>query len=208
MFKSHVIETDLQRLVPELARDIYLWTGQTDHSEQGVEAVNYVRQALINKGFNLRQLMTPLTLTTTGVQDEVNRLRWVVSLAVAGTAIIYGSNDNITWSTIQTETIAGAGTTSYIIAENYLYYKTGGSGTFTSWMVDTTFDSLIKYKWLEFILINAGKAKDNKYTEYAIYFRDLFEDMLNKMIVPVDDNDDGTVGVTERSKTTSINVLK
>ena len=169
MFKSYIIETDLERVVPELALDPYLWTGQTDHSGQGVEAVNIVRQDLINKGYNLRQLMKPLTLSTTSATDEVNRLRWVANVTVNGTIILYGSDDGDTWNTIQTTTISSTGETSYIVSECYTYYKTGGTATFTSWLVDTTFDSLIKFKWLEFIFMNADKADPNsKYTNYAL----------------------------------------
>lgn len=208
MFKSYIIESDLSRIVPELANDAYLWTGQTDHSGQGVEAVNTVRQDLINKGYNLRQLMKPLTLSTTKIEDEVNRLRWVANVTVTGTIILYGSDDDATWNTIQTTTISATGETSYIIPETYAYYKTGGTATFTSWLVDTTFDSLIKFKWLELIFMNAGKAEDNKYTQYALWCRQEYDNILNKMVVPVDSNDDGVVEADERSKTTSINTYK
>jgi len=199
MVKNYLTETDLQRLVPELANDVYLWTGQTDHSAQGVEAFNYVRQDLINKGYNLRQLMIPLTLSTTGVEDTINRLRWAVTTTVTGTAIIYGSADNSTWNTIQTETISATGVTSYLLNDAYKYYKVGGSATFTSELVDITFDGLIKYKWIEFIMINAGKGGDSKYTEYALYFSKMYDDLLNKMQIPVDTDADGEVDETKSS---------
>lgn len=199
MVKNYLTETDLQRLVPELANDVYLWTGQTDHSAQGVEAFNYVRQDLINKGYNLRQLMIPLTLSTTGVEDTINRLRWVVTATVIGTAIIYGSSDNSTWTTIQTETISATGVTSYLLSDAYKYYKVGGTATFTSELVDTTFDGLIKYKWIEFIMMNAGKGGDSKYTEYALYFSKMYDDLLNKMQIPVDTDADGEVDETKSS---------
>jgi len=204
MIKNHVIETDLQRLVPELANDTYLWANQTNHSGQGVEAFNYVRQDLINKGYNLRNVMTPLTLSTTSAQDKINRLRWVATVTVTGTIIIYGSSDGLTWNTIQTTTISATGTTSYILPETYLYYKTGGTATFTSELVDTTFDGLIKYKWIEFIFINAGKGTDNRYTEYALYFSKMYDELLNKMKVPTDTDADGEIdtiksGVIDRT---------
>ena len=204
MIKNHVIETDLQRLVPELANDAYLWSGQTNHSGQGVEAFNYVRQDLINKGYNLRNVMTPLTLSTTSAEDKINRLRWVATVTVTGTIIIYGSSDGLTWNTIQTTTISATGTTSYILPETYLYYKTGGTATFTSELVDTTFDGLIKYKWIEFIFINAGKGTDNRYTEYALYFSKMYDELLNKMKVPTDTDADGEIdtiksGVIDRT---------
>lgn len=196
MIKNHVIETDLQRLVPELANDTYLWANQTNHSGQGVEAFNYVRQDLINKGYNLRNVMTPLTLSTTSAEDKINRLRWVATVTVTGTIIIYGSADGTTWNTIQTTTISATGTTSYILPETYLYYKTGGTATFTSELVDTTFDGLIKYKWIEFIFINAGKGTDNRYTEYALYFSKMYDELLNKMKVPTDTDADGEIDTT------------
>lgn len=199
MIKNYVTETDLQRLVPELANDVYLWTGQTDHASQGIEAFNYVRQDLINRGYDLRQLMTPLTLSTTSAEDTINRLRWVVTATVTGTAILYGSTDGTTWSTIQTETISSAGTTSYVITQTYLYYKIGGTATFTSELVDTTFDSLIKYKWIEFIFINAGKGENSRYTEYALYFSKMYDDLLNKMRIPVDTDSDGETDTTKSS---------
>lgn len=199
MVKNYLTETDLQRLVPELANDVYLWTGQTNHSAQGVEAFNYVRQDLINRGYNLRQLMIPLTLSTTGVEDTINRLRWVVTATVIGTAIIYGSSDNSTWTTIQTETISATGVTSYLLSDAYKYYKVGGTATFTSELVDTTFDGLIKYKWIEFIMMNAGKGGDSKYTEYALYFSKMYDDLLNKMQIPVDTDADGEVDETKSS---------
>lgn len=199
MIKNYVTETDLQRLVPELANDVYLWTGQTDHASQGIEAFNYVRQDLINRGYDLRQLMTPLTLTTESVEDTINRLRWVVTATVTGTAILYGSTDGDTWSTIQTETISSAGTTSYVITQTYTYYKVGGTATFTSELVDTTFDGLIKYKWIEFIFINAGKGENSRYTEYALYFSKMYDDLLNKMRIPVDTDSDGETDTTKSS---------
>ena len=199
MIKNYVTETDLQRLVPELANDVYLWTGQTDHASQGIEAFNYVRQDLINRGYDLRQLMTPLTLSTTSAEDTINRLRWVVTATVTGTAILYGSTDGDTWNTIQTETISSAGTTSYVIMQTYLYYKIGGTATFTSELVDTTFDGLIKYKWIEFIFINAGKGENSRYTEYALYFSKMYDDLLNKMRIPVDTDSDGETDTTKSS---------
>lgn len=199
MIKNYVTETDLQRLVPELANDVYLWTGQTDHASQGIEAFNYVRQDLINRGYDLRQLMTPLTLSTTSAEDTINRLRWVVTATVTGTAILYGSTDDTTWNTIQTETISSAGTTSYVITQTYLYYKIGGTATFTSELVDTTFDGLIKYKWIEFIFINAGKGENSRYTEYALYFSKMYDDLLNKMRIPVDTDSDGETDTTKSS---------
>lgn len=198
MIKKHVIEADLQSLVPELANDVYLWTGQTDHSASGTEAFNVVRQDLINKGYNLRNVMIPLTLSTTGAEDTINRLRWVVTATGTGTIIIYGSSDNSTWNTIQTTTLSATGTTSYILPETYLYYKIGGTATFTSELVDTTFDSLIKYKWIEFIFINAGKG-DSKYTDYALYFGKMYDDLLNRMKVPVDTDADGEIDATKSS---------
>ena len=200
MIKNYITETtDLQRLVPELANDTYLWSGQTNHSGQGIEAFNYVRQDLINKGYNLRQLMTPLELSTTSAEDTINRLRWVVTCTVTGTVILYGSEDGTTWNTIQTETLSATGTTSYIITQSYLYYKIGGTATFTSELVDTTFDGLIKYKWIEFIFINAGKGTDNRYTEYALYFSKMYDDLLNKMKVPTDTDEDGEIDTTKSS---------
>jgi len=204
MIKNHVIETDLQRLVPELANDTYLWANQTNHSGQGVEAFNYVRQDLINKGYNLRNVMTPVTLSTASAEDKINRLRWVATVTVTGTIIIYGSSDGTTWNTIQTTTISATGTTSYILPETYLYYKTDGTATFTSELVDTTFDGLIKYKWIEFIFINAGKGTDNRYTEYALYFSKMYDELLNKMKVPTDTDADGEIetiksGVIDRT---------
>ena len=140
--------------------------------------------------------MTPLTLSTTSAQDKINRLRWVATVTVTGTIIIYGSADGTTWNTIQTTTISATGTTSYILPETYLYYKTGGTATFTSELVDTTFDGLIKYKWIEFIFINAGKGTDNRYTEYALYFSKMYDELLNKMKVPTDTDADGEIDTT------------
>lgn len=207
MFKSYIVESDLYKLVPEIETDLYKWTGQTDHSGQGIEAVNRVKQDLINAGFNLRQLMKPLELSTTGVEDEVNRLRWVVTSTAGGTAILYGSDDDETYSTIETETVT-TGTTSYIIPENYKHYKTGGTSTFTSVLVDTTFDDLIKSKWIEFIMMNAGKGTDNKYTNYGLAFRENYNTLFNKMVIPVDIDDDGEAKADERSKTTSIDMIR
>ena len=205
MIKNYITETDLIRLVPELSNDSYLWTGQTDHSNQGIEAFNYVRQDLINRGFNLRSLMIPLTLTTSSAEDKINRLRWVVTATATGTVILYGSSDGTTWNTIQTTTLSATGTTSYVITETYQYYKVGGTATFTSELVDTTFDSLIMYKWIEYIFMNAGKGEGSKYTDYALYFAKMYDDLLNKLRIPTDTDADGEVDETKSSVSDRLN---
>lgn len=203
--KNHVDETYLKTFVPELAR--YLWTGETTFNGFKQAAEQVVVNDFINRGYralalrpnlNLRTSTDTLTADETGVsyEDTFSRLRLAYNVTVqSGTTslVLQGSADETTWNTIQTQSITAAGEGSFVFLTAYKYYRINldvtapGSLAFTAWLTEASYDLWFTYYWLYLILINAGKANENKYTEYADRFLKMYETLWASGII-LDEN--------------------
>lgn len=215
MLSNYVNETYLKTFVPELAH--FLWTGETtfDGLKQASEQI--VSAEFINSDYRPLALRPDLYLRTstdtlstnatgTSYEDTANRLRLAYNVTVrsgATSIVLQGSNDQSTWTTIQTQSITATGAGSFVFISAFKYYRINAtvSGTlaFTAWLTETIFDLFFAYKWLELILMNAGKGDDNKYTQYALYFAQLYKDLWAKGIFWKDNDGDGTADEEQRN---------
>ncbi len=206
MIKNYLTETDLQGYLYE--KDALRWTGQSDLSLSKAQAEQTVVLDMINRGYRaeisrpdlyLRTDTTTLTTALTGdsIEDTANRLRLAYNVTVrTGTTaiVLQGSNDESTWTTIQTQSITATGEGSFTFISAFKYYRINAtvSGTlaFTAWLTEIVWDQFFKFKWLEVMLMNAGKGEDNKYTQYAIYFRNEYNDLFDKAKILIEENEE------------------
>lgn len=210
MIYNYLSETDLQGHLFE--KEYYKWTGQSDLSTPKSNAEQTVLLDFINSKYRLFALRPDLNLrsstdtiaassTGTSYEDTGNRLRLAYNVTVrTGTTalVLQGSNDEATWTTITTQSITDTGAGSFVFVSAYKYYRinstiSAGTLAFTAWLTETIFDKFFLYKWLEFILMGAGKADpESKFTNYALYFREMYKELWEKGIFQIDNDGDGT----------------
>lgn len=203
--KNFVTETDLKGYVPELAK--FLWAGETDYSKQKAVAEQIVLGDLIDKGHILRQIQVPLLLTTEGQQDLINGMRFVCYLnSGSGDATLYGSSDNETFYEVTTLTFVDEDELSELITDTYKYYKIGLEAGLdcTCYLYETNYDLLFAYKWLELILMDVFKQEGDMFYMRASYFKGMYDDKLNKMIVATDTDEDGEADETQNNSIINI----
>ena len=201
---NYVTEKELKGYIPELSK--YLWNGENDFSKQRIQAEQIVVSDLSNKGYLIRQLQPKLYLGTNAIEDNINALRFVCTSTGAGTVTLWGSNDE-DYEIVKTLTFVKAETQSHIITNPFKYYKVD-SETFTSYLVEITFDRLFAYKWLELILMDSFKERDDSYYERMTYFKESYQNLLNGMVINIDSNEDGEIDETEQSSTNSIDIVR
>jgi len=176
-----------------------LWRTETNYSKQREKAEQIVINSLIAKGENLKAIMPELVLNRQGTtidaettgsafQDIINRQRLVVETieftGTSATITLQGSSDNSgtsqIWSditsidvTTETET-----TQSILFTESYNQYRLvttiDGSSTidYKGYLVETVFDLLFAYKWLEIIF---RESKKNSEDQFAMAEKDCIE---------------------------------
>jgi hypothetical protein len=208
MLKNYTTETYIKTFVPELTR--YLWPGETTYDAQKQAAEQQVTMDFISSSYKALALRPDLYLRTatatlsadetgTSYEDKCQRLRLAYNVTVrSGTTalVLQGSNDETTWTTITTQSITATGESSFCFITAFKYYRinatiTAGTLAFTAWLTETIFDLFFAYKWLEGILMNAGKTSDSKYTEYAKYFLEMYNALWQKGIIWQDTDSDG-----------------
>lgn len=213
--KNYITETDLKAFVPALTK--FLWKDEADFSKQKEKAELIVNNDFISRGYNLAFLQVPLVLreseaitadeTTSAVEDEINRLRYVYSvLTYSGTAktvVLKGCNtEDGTYETCNTFTISATATdTTGVIGGVFKYYKlvstVTGTLDFTFKLVETHYDLFYAYKWLELILMDAYKEEGDSYFNKMLEFRNMYNDLWNNTTVNEDTNEDGEVDEDE-----------
>ena len=193
--RNFVTETELKGYVPELVK--YLWTGETNYTKQKGQAEQIVYSDLLDKGYALRTIQVPLELTDESVEDTNNGLRWVVTpSAGTGDVILYGSNDNETWTEVETLAFSSTAEQTYLLSTTYKYYYIDSDITCQSFLYETGYDLLFAFKWLELILMNAVKNEGDQYHIKAQYFMDCYNSKINGMAIAVDEDLDGEVDKT------------
>lgn len=222
MVKNYLTETDLQGYLYE--KEYYKWTGQTDLSASKSQAEQVVVLDFINRGYRneisrpdlyLRTSTDTISADSTGTsyEDTGNRLRLAYNITVrTGTTslVLQGSNDEETWTTIQTQSITATGESSFIFISGFKYYRinstiTAGTLAFTAWLTETVWDSFFKNKWLEVLMMGAGKGDpESKFTNYALYFKQEYDNLWNTAKILTDEDNDGEV---EEKKTNVIDRL-
>jgi len=203
---NYITERELKGFIPELSK--YLWTGENDFSKQKIQAEQSVISDLSNKGYKIRQLQPKIYLDTSGVEDTINGLRFVSTSTGAGSVILSGaSTEDGTYETIITLTFVKAETRDYLITNPYKYYKIN-SEDYVSYIVETIYDRLFAYKWIELILMDSYKEEGDAYYTRMIYFKTEYENLINKLVINVDSDDDGEISEGETITTNSINVTR
>jgi len=215
--KNYTDETFLKGFVPALTK--YLWTGETTYNAQKEKAELIVRNDFIARGYNIAFIQVPLYLressvlsateTTDSVEDEVMRLRYVYtvptySVTSTKTIALQGSNDDDTFETIQTFTPTAVTTTDVTgyIADVFKYYRlvitlTSGTIDVTFKLIESSYDLFYAYKWLELIMMDAFKSENDMYYLKMLEFRNLYNDLWNKIKINEDTNEDGNLDDTE-----------
>lgn len=216
MLYNYVNETYLKTFVPELTQ--FLWTGETTFDAQKQAAEQIVTTDFLTSEYKPLALRPDLYLRTstdtlsdsstgTSYEDTANRLRLAYNVTVrTGTTslVLQGSNDESTWTTITTQSITATGRGSFVFISAFKYYRinstiTAGTLAFTAWLTENIYDLFFAYKTLELILMNAGKTEDNKYTQYALYFAQMYKDLWAKGIFWKDNDGDGTADEEKRT---------
>lgn len=186
---NFITEPDLKGYAPELDR--LLWSDQADYSKQKSVAEITVTNDLISRGYKLRQLQTPLIITTESKEDKLSRNRVIIS----GTATLKGSNDN--------ENFINVATQSKVLTQTFRYYQKSGSGAVK--LYETVFDLLFVYKWLETIMLDKFNQDGDQYWNRMVYFRDSYNNYINKATFSVDENDDGNI---DEKEITKLNIIE
>lgn len=188
MLRNFTNEEYIKGFYPQLA--YLLWRAETDYSKQREKAEQIVINSLIAKGENLKAIMpelvlnkqgTTITATTTGSSfaDIINRQRLVIeTLEFTGTSVtitLQGSSDNSgtssVWSDITSIDVTPTTDTtqSILFTQSYNQYRLkttiDGSSTidYKGYLVETVFDLLFAYKWLEIIFRESKKNNEDQF---------------------------------------------
>lgn len=226
-FANHIQESDLKGYIPEISK--LLWSDESDYSKQKSEAVKHVIQDLQDRGFKARDLMPELILRESGTvisaaetgeasgEDVIGRLRFVyiVTGFTAGTKsiVLKGSNDKETWHTVTTIAVTANVSSSVIIESQYKYYRadaevSGGEMDYRAYLVETTFDRLISFKWLELILLDRYTEEGDLYYSKMEYFQKAYNNLWSTITIWRDTDLDGEVTAGEKTTTNSFTMLK
>lgn len=223
--KNYCTETDLKGYFPEL--DLYKWGGETDFSKFKAGAETKVCLDLKNKGYDLRKLQTPLVLLneekigtgeTNAEEDKTNRLRLVYNFAINADGnefTLQGANvssDNTIWNDIKTRVVDSSGEYSVIFTDAYKYYRIKYNFieplTPVIALIETNYDILFIYKWLELIMMNGSKQQNDKYWLKMLYFKENYDAQLNSMVISIDENEDGEIENSERVSTNTAEYVR
>lgn len=231
--KNYCTETDLKGYFPEL--DLYKWGGETDFSKFKAGAETKVCLDLKNKGYDLRKLQTPLMLinstlfsskTTETVEDKTNRLRFVYELVLdvpeltpevpeQTSIILQGANTSsggTVWTDIINIDTTTSITSSSVFTDAYKYYRlkyeSTGNASSNIFLIETNYDILFIYKWLELIMMNGSKQQNDKYWLKMLYFKENYDAQLNSMVISIDENEDGEIESSERVTTNTVEYVR
>lgn len=229
MIKNFITEDYLRGILPEL--DLYKWSSESDFSNFISQANNEIFEELRKKNLKLNKLMPELFLIDSGTvisdagtytgdsaEDTLNRLRFVYDVtAFSGTndktLTIQGSNDDVTFYTVESITISETGIDSIRISEIYQYYRitftqTEGSVTLSAYLIETTYDDLFAYKTLELIMRNVKKedndAQGIKQRDYNMFYNQI----INSSIFLENTSDEFTNSGYREVKENTIIMLK
>lgn len=227
-FQNHITEEDIKAYIPELSR--LLWADEADYSRQKSEAEKFVLQDLLDRGYKgvnimpellLRQSGNIISTDETGViskEDFISRLRFVYNVNVftsdgSKTLTLEGTNDKSAWETVSIVNITGTGVSSVILSRQFRYYRVSasvaeGSIDYKAWLIETTFERLVSFKWLELILLDRYTEENDQYHLKMKYFKNEYDKLWNTIKIWSDINEDGIVGENESGKTSSIKMLK
>lgn len=220
MLKNLIDEDYLKGYAVKLSA--LLWTDETDWSEQKARSTQFVFNQLIQKGYDVKKLMPELVLRNSGTslsatetsvpaQDTINRLRLVIdniSCTVSGKVLTFkGSNDNVTYQTIDTITInTDSVRESITFFDTYQYYKltttiTSGTIDYKAYLTETVYDELFACKWLVFIFADLRKQDGDQFDLRLRFYEDMYNQLMNGVTIYIDSNQDGIPDYATQSGT-------
>lgn len=226
--EEYLTEEDIKSYIPELSR--FLWSEETDYTNQKTQAVNEVKLELASRGFNPALINPRLVIRYAGISEESDhttsptsedtaaRLRYVLIVKEftpegQKTLNLEGSNDKTNWNIIDSRKAEVIGTITFMLNSSYLYYRlrviiTGGAIDYDAYLCDTGIEKLIAYKWLELILLDRITQDSDQYHLKMKYFKGEYEKLLGRIKIWEDNNSDGVIDSNEFNRTSSIRMLK
>lgn len=227
-FQNHITEKDLKAYIPEISR--LLWSDEADYSSQRTESEKLVLMDLADRGYRGIDLMPELVLRMPGSlittnetgeateESRISRNRYLLEVTkyISGGSIsvlLEGSNDNSNWEIIQDDIITGLVKAATVISREFVHYRvsaivTGGSIDYKAYMVETTFDRLLAFKWLELILLDRYSEENDQYHLKMKYFKGEYDRLWNKIRIWSDLNKNSEPDSGEQDKTSNIQMLK
>ena len=211
MLRNLVTEEDLKGYTPKLSE--LLWTGEVDYSAQKEKATQFVFNQLIQKRYDVKELMPELTLrangvslsaneTGTGYCDTINRLRLVIdniSNTVSSKVLTLQGSDNGSdnFKDITTITIATTDTIKTVtFHDTYKYYRinsavVSGVFDFRAYLTETVYDELFECKWLVYIFQDMRVSAEDQFDLKMNFYEDMYKELMSKAIIYIDSDSDG-----------------
>jgi len=226
MLRNLTTETDLKGYAVRLTN--LLGTGETDYSKQKEKATQFVFNQLLQKRYDVKQLMPEMVLRasgtsitadedTTAVEDTINRLRIVIdnitNTTSAKTITLQGSDtEDGTFTDVTTVTVATADTLQTVtFTDTYKFYRLNtavisGAIDYRAYLTETVYDELFGCKWLVFILADIRKSEGDQFDLKMQYYENMYNDLMNSAMLYIDTNADGVPDVSR--ETNIINVTR
>ena len=221
MLRNLVTEEDLKGYTPKLSE--LLWTGEVDYSAQKEKATQFVFNQLIQKRYDVKELMPELTLrangvslsaneTGTGYCDTINRLRLVIdniSNTVSSKVLTLQGSDNGSdnFKDITTITIATTDTIKTVtFHDTYKYYRinsavVSGVFDFRAYLTETVYDELFECKWLVYIFSDIRSSEGDSFDLKMQFYEMMYQNLMNSAMLYIDTNLDG---VPDSSRETNV----
>ena len=221
MLRNLVTEEDLKGYTPKLSE--LLWTGEVDYSAQKEKATQFVFNQLIQKRYDVKELMPELTLRANGVSlsanetgvafcDTINRLRLVIdniSNTVSSKVLTLQGSDNGSdnFKDITTITIATTDTIKTItFHDTYKYYRinsavVSGVFDFRAYLTETVYDELFECKWLVYIFSDIRSSEGDSFDLKMQFYEMMYQNLMNSAMLYIDTNSDG---VPDSSRETNV----
>ena len=229
MLKNYIDEEYLKGIQPDL--DDYKRITENDFSRFFSQANNELFQDLIKKNLSLNKLMPELSLRSSGtvissagvetgdsVEDTLNRLRlvWNVTTFTGLTSKILtlkGSNDDITFTTVEEIEITETGIDSIRFENAYVYYKVevttlDGTIDLSVSLIETTYDNLFAYKILELIMRNCKKEVNDSMHLKEVDYMKKYQDAIQTTTFYESTTDENTASGFKETKYNTITMLK
>jgi len=221
MLRNLVTEEDLKGYTPKLSE--LLWTGEVDYSAQKEKATQFVFNQLIQKRYDVKELMPELVLrlngvslsaneTGTGYCDTINRLRLVIdniSNTVSSKVLTLQGSDNGSdnFKDITTITIATTDTIKTVtFHDTYKYYRinsavVSGVFDFRAYLTETVYDELFECKWLVYIFSDIRSSEGDSFDLKMQFYEMMYQNLMNSAMLYIDTNSDG---VPDSSRETNV----
>jgi len=211
MIKTFVNTNTLLKFEDQLAK--YLATGQTSFDAIIDAQKDIIVQDIKNRGFKIKRLCTPLSLSTSAIYDKLERGLFVInvtSYTPTAKVKIWGCDTETgTFEEISETTITATGETPINLTKLYFYYKISTTGTITATysLYETSFVYAHIYKSLEQIYRAKQSRVDSNSKDKADQYNQMYEREIEKIIFSYDLDGDGDPTEEEQKSLKSTTIL-